>query len=292
MISYNVNPHSVGGQTYDGIDTKVVSLTLKDESGNVINIANLHSAISLTVPIKNTGNKTPPVEEYSVPDIMFYRVFTENRGNSSVRLSFNLERPAPFEVYVKYGARPTKQDYDYFTTLDVGTCQNETLSCNVSTHVWFDAERQGKYFIGLLQQSKSRERRSASKINYRDRDLQWKVPKKRMPRSLSSLNNPDEKLCVKFKDPPTAQPMVNVTVKMPPYDTETSVNFTLEVDSTGCLYWSETKEQWLSEGCKVRTIYKIKKTITNTPLRVWEVMALFPAGDLRFFFSLSQARGK
>lgn len=259
MISYNVNPHSIGGQTFDEISSKVVSLTLKDENGNEINISNLHSPISLTVPLKNTGNKTPPIEEYTVPDVMLYRVFTENGGNSLIALSFKLERPAPFEVYVKYGARPTKQDYDYFTTLDVGTCQNEELSCNVSTHVWFDAERQGKYFIGLLQTSTGRERRSASKMGDPDKDLQRKVPKKRMSRSLSQLNNPDEKLCVKFKDPPTPQSMINETVKMPPYDPETSVNFTLEVDSAGCLYWSETKEQWMSDGCKVRTLKKNKK---------------------------------
>lgn len=58
---------------------------------------------------------------------------------------------------------------------------------------------------------------------------------------------------VKFKDPPTAKPVANVTVKKAPYDPETSVNFTVEVDSTGCLYWSETEEEWMSEGCKVST---------------------------------------
>lgn len=44
-----------------------------------------------------------------------------------------------------------------------------------------------------------------------------------------------------------------MTVKKAPYDPETSVNFTVEVDSTGCLYWSETEEEWMSEGCKVST---------------------------------------
>ncbi|KAL9954010.1 hypothetical protein ACROYT_G041497 [Oculina patagonica] len=253
MISYNVNPHSIGGENFDEISSKVISLTLKDENGNEINISNLHSPISLTVPLKSTENKTLPAEEYTVPDVMLYRVFTENRGNSLVELSFKLERPAPFEVYVKYGARPTKDDYDYFTTLDVGTCQNEELSCNVSTDVWFEAERQGKYFIGLLQKSSGRERRSASKIDDPDKDLQRKVPKKRMSRSVSQLNNPDEELCVKFKDPPTPQPVLNVTAKTPAYDPETSVNFTMEVDSAGCLYWSETKEQWMSDGCKAGT---------------------------------------
>lgn len=253
MISYNINPHFLGDQAFDEINSKVLSVTLKDESGNVINISNLHSPISLTVPVKTTENSTAPVEEYSVPDVMLHRVFTENRGNSLVKLSLKLEKPAPFEVYVKYGARPTKEDYDYFATLDEGTCQNEKQSCDVSTQVWFDAERKGKYFIGLLQKSKLRERRSAPKRDSLNKVLALNAPKKRRSRSLSQLNNQDEKLCVKFKDPPTPQPVVNVTVKKAPYDPETSVNFTLEVDSTGCLYWSETEEQWMSEGCKVST---------------------------------------
>lgn len=256
MISYNINPHALGDQAFDEINTKVVSLTLKDESGNEISISNLPSAISLTVPLKETGNKTPQVKEYSVPDVMLFRVFTENRGNSLVKLSLKLERPAPFEVYVRYGARPSKKDYDYFTTIEGTSCQNANLSCNESTYVWFDAARQGKYFIALLQKSNARKRRSAWNIDYTDNDLRRKIPKNRMARSLSQLNNPEEKLCVKYKDPPISQPLVNVTV-MPPYDPETSVNFTLEVDSARCLYWSETKEQWISEGCKVRTIHTI-----------------------------------
>lgn len=253
MISYNVNPYSVD-QAFDKINSKVVSLILKDDRGKIINISNLTSDISLTVPLTKTGNDTPQVEEYSVPEFMMYRVFTENQGNSLAKFSLDLDRPAPFEVYVKYGATPTKQDYDYFTTLDKGTCQNETQSCNVSHHVWFDAERPGKYFIGLVQKSTVRERRSASKIGSPKNNLKLNdAPRERTRRSLPQLDNSDENLCVKFKDPPTPQ-TVNVTIKMPPYDPKTSVNFTFEVDSVGCLYWSETKEQWTSEGCKVRTI--------------------------------------
>lgn len=252
MISYNINPHILGDQPFDEIDSKVLSVTLKDEYGNVINISNLHSPISLKIPLKTTGNRTTPDEDYSVPDVMLHRVVTENRGNSLVKLSLTLERPAPFEVYVKYGARPTKEDYDYFTTINEETCQNGEESCDVSTQVWFDAERKGKYFIGLIQKSKSRKRRDASKRDSLN-VLAQNPSKKRRSRSLSQLNKQDENLCVKFKDPPTAKPVANVTVKKAPYDPETSVNFTVEVDSTGCLYWSETEEEWMSEGCKVST---------------------------------------
>lgn len=257
MIRYAVNPYSVH-QVFEELNSEVVSLTLKDDSGNVINISDLHSEISLKVPInKKIGNDTPLVEEYSVPNFMLYREFTENHGNSKIKLSLNLQRSAAFELYVKYGVKPTQKDYDYFTTLDKDTCQNKTNSCaNVSHHVWFDAERKGKYFIGLLQKEAStRKRRSASTIDSPKKVLQLsKILKKRMPRSLSQLNKTEEELCVKFKDPPKTGTTVNVTVKLPPHDPEKSVNFTVEVDSVGCRYWSESKQEWMSDGCKVSTL--------------------------------------
>ena len=75
-------------------------------------------------------------------------------------------------------------------------------------------------------------------------------------RSLLQVNDQDEQLCVKFKGPPMQQPVVqNKTLTLPPYDSQTSVNFTLEVDSAGCLYWSEDREQWVSEGFKVRASF-------------------------------------
>ena len=167
---------------------------------------------------------------------------------------------APFQVYIKYGSRPTQQDYDFFTTLDKRPCQEKTNICNVSHNVWYDAKHRGKYFIGLLQkdsESKLRKRRSDSgTVSPENNALGNHTPRQRIARSLFQFNETDEHLCVKTKAPPIQQKMVkNITLSMPPYDPEKSVNFSLEVDSVGCLYWSEEKEEWMSEGCKVRTTH-------------------------------------
>ena len=69
MISYSINPHALGDQAFDEMNAKVVSLTFKDESGNALNISNLPSAISLTVPLKDTGNKTPQVNAHSAKSV-------------------------------------------------------------------------------------------------------------------------------------------------------------------------------------------------------------------------------
>ena len=171
-----------------------------------------------------------------------------------------LDRDAPFEIYVKYGAEPTKQEYDCVTSLKEQPCQNKTQLCSVSHYVWFHAKHRGKYLIGLLQKhrkSNVRERRSASEIVSPTTDAPDNhTPRQPIVRSLLQVNDQDEQLSVKFKGPPMQQPVVqNKTLTLPPYDSQTSVNFTLEVDSAGCLYWSEDREQWVSEGFKVRASF-------------------------------------
>jgi len=260
LIDYKINPYGVHQSTYD-ITSQVVSLILKDETGKVVDVANLQTDISLRVPLKKSNNRTSPqVKDYSVPDVMMYRAVTIHREKTAIRISLTLDRDAPFEIYVKYGAEPTKQDYDYVTTLKEQPCKNKTQLCSVSHYVWFDAKHRGKYFIGLLQKhrkSNVRERRSASEIVSPTTDAPGNhAPGQRILRSLLQINDQDEQLCVKFKEPPTQQPVVqNKTLTLPPYDSQTSVNITLEVDSAGCLYWSEDKEQWMSEGCKVQASF-------------------------------------
>ena len=257
MINYKVNPYAVHPSS-DEINSQVVSLILKDETGKIIDVTNLHTDISLTIPLKKSKNSTRPlVPEYSVPEVMTYRVVTTHHEKTSIRISLRLDRGKPFQVYIKYGTRPTQQDYDFFTTLDKRPCQKRNKLCNVTHHVWYDAKHCGKYFIGLLQKdstSKLRKRRSDSDTvsheNYASRN---NSPRRRISRSLLQVNDTDEDLCVKTKVPPMREQLVrNITLISPPYDPETSVNFSLEVNSAGCLYWSEKKEAWMSEGCKVR----------------------------------------
>lgn len=256
MISYAVNPYSLH-QPVDEINSEVLSLTLKDDNGNLMNISDLGSEISLKIPISEKAeNETPSVDEYSVPDFMLYRDFTESYGNSKIKLSLDLQKSAPFELYVKYGAKPTKEDYDFATTLDKENCQDKTSICaNISHHVWFDAERKGKYYIGLLHKGIStRKRRSTLAVDPPEKGLQLgQILKKRMPRSNSQSTHSVEELCVKFKDPPIDETTGKGTMDSPPYDPQESVNFTVVVDSVGCRYWSESNQQWLNDGCKVST---------------------------------------
>lgn len=252
IINYKVNPYTVRQSVDDDINSQVVSIVLKDEVGQVINVSNLHGNILLTVPLKKTRNiTTPPVDAYTVPDVMAYRVVTTYHESTSLRILLTLKRHAPIEVYVKYGSKPTKTNYDHASILQKEPCQNNLQFCNVSHYLWFNADRPGQYFVGLVETLV--EESSTSPLN----SLANGVPfvnfrKRRVARSLETMKNSYGHQCVRLKEAPTKQPIFeNITRSLRQYDPEKSVNFTLEVDVARCLYWSEDKEQWMSEGCKV-----------------------------------------
>lgn len=54
-------------------------------------------------------------------------------------------------------------------------------------------------------------------------------------------------------------------VKKVLYDLEIFVNFMVEVDLIGCLYWFEIEEEWMSEGCKV-SIYRCYNYLISVKL--------------------------
>ena len=255
-----MNPYAVH-RFDDGINSQVVSLVLKDEAGKVIKVSNLHENISLTVPLKRLPNKTTtPVETYTVPDVMMYRVVTTGHESTSLRILLTLRRQALMEVYVKYGGRPTKTNYDHATILQKETCQNDLQFCNVSHYFWFNAERPGQYFIGLVQ--KLEEDSPTSPLNSVTNGVPFKnLRRRRVARSLEKMKDSSKNQCVRFKEAPKEHPMVeNSTGSLLQYDPEKSVNFTLEVDAARCLYWSEDKELWMSEGCKVSMVVSATPT--------------------------------
>ena len=54
--------------------------------------------------------------------------------------------------------------------------------------------------------------------------------------------------CVGFKDPPPKGFTETVT---PQYNPSTDVNYTMTITQSSCLYWSEDRNKWISDGCKV-----------------------------------------
>ena len=58
--------------------------------------------------------------------------------------------------------------------------------------------------------------------------------------------------CPGVKDPPpTPPPKMLFDNSSLIYDPKTDINFTMKINSFGCLYWDDKREIWTTEGCKV-----------------------------------------
>ena len=136
-------------------------------------------------------------------------------------------------VSMRFGQRPTTQDYDLNATishdekcvwvLDAHDKSEGKTVCSLNLHapIRVLAERPGKHFLGLknynaiVNLSHKREKRSCFVGRRRRRS------------------------CVEVKDPPpTPLQSENVSL-MPVYDSTRDQNHTLEVALGSCVYWSE-----------------------------------------------------
>ena len=241
MINYNFNPYTTH-HSGSGVKSNVVSLVLKDESGEALDVTDLPSEILINIPTSerdqvNTASQSQR-NDFLNPGTIQYHLITVHKANTTLKLSMAIKTPAAITAYIKLGKRPTQTSYDEviditgkngFQTLasdckSSGKCSYDILiSCNSS----------GKYYIGLLGREESRI------VHLRDK------------RSLLSARASKEK-CVKFKDPPpTLAPSVKSTILVPQYAPNSSVNYTLQVNAIWCVYWSKTEERWTNKGCKV-----------------------------------------
>ena len=124
------------------------------------------------------------------------------------------------------------EDFDHnFTVIFTSACHNQTVgepTCIIKDKlVSVVPSKPGFLYVGLLFQNKtehSRKRRSCFG------------------------HGRERRSCVGVKDPP---PKGVTTTVVPQYDPNTDVNYTLAITQSSCLYWSEDKEKWTSEGCRV-----------------------------------------
>ena len=145
------------------------------------------------------------------------------------------------------GVRPTPSNYTFRTrvpnfsscrTYDDRTgnfnCTDNPYVFSLSSNVTGEI---GVHFIGIRLALDKGTRNSRIKRN-------------RLMKSCKDSNGRQKRSCVGVKDPPT-DPPPTPEIKVPQYDQRTDVNYTMSVTMRSCLYWSETRQAWTSEGCKV-----------------------------------------
>ena len=264
MISYKFNPY-VSDSSSQRIRSRVVSLVLKDDTGKAFNTTDLPSDIEIDIPIsKYYLEDSTRSNHFLNPGRMQYHVITVREVNTTMKITITTKATAYITVYVKFAEQPTETSYDKEIPLSdekrLNSRNNESKFRGICSHsIVIKCIHTGKYYVGLWENSESRTELSKSKGR----------------RSILPKQATREK-CVKFKDPPsTVAPQVDYIRLAPPYDSERSVNYSLQVETIWCAFWSDTQQRWTSKGCKVRKIQrKHGMTMKCFPYRVTEVFKI------------------
>ncbi|XP_048586754.1 uncharacterized protein LOC5520731 isoform X2 [Nematostella vectensis] len=264
MLSMKQNPYTWDASA-DKVKSPVLSIDLKDTSGQKLEISGLREEIELIVEGPPDAKVLPPIASFLKPSVNGSMQFhTTNVTSKDVTIQVTLIPTGGKElsVYFRHRRRPTVETHDYHTKVpDYSSCtkvsDKDLESGQVLTDYgigdsvtqeagYFNCTRDpyvitisqemingtGLYFIGLL-------------YNHTGADA-----KSRRRRSCLSGRQKRDVICAEFKDPPTTPPPTPQIIR-PKYDPQTDVNYSIAISAKSCLYWSEDKQKWTSDGCRV-----------------------------------------
>ena len=243
MTAVNFNPYSWDNSS-KAIQSSVTSLEL--QNGNTkINVSNLDEDIVMVIPIssppQNDANSTEDSEHrFLKPNKMVVHSYYAELGNVPVIIETGVfEMDVVIDLFVKFGSRPAIDNFDHSFTISFKyTCipsqEGNDTSCFLEKGLLTVVPPiPGRLYVGISGKKNSSERT-------------------RNRRSCFGHGR-QRRGCVGFKDPPPKG--VTKTI-VPQYEPSTDINYTMTIIQSSCLYWSEDKDKWSSDGCKVYTIYQ------------------------------------
>lgn len=239
MMTLTVNPYSWDNSSLS-VTSRVCSLELKNEETGTINVSDLENDIEITIPNNNEESESAEKESrFLKPYEMTISSYYDERN---VAMSISLEgvdKDAIVEVFVKSGSKPTVEDYDQsFAVAFTATCQNGLSEGDYN--ITYCAVEQFSFTVPP----------SGSTVTYVGMVLHAEKNATEHSRKRRSClgHGREKRSCIGTKDPPPNG--YNKTV-IPQYDSSTDVKYTMSISQTSCLYWSQAKEKWASDGCKV-----------------------------------------
>ena len=266
MLSMSFNPYT-WDSTKERVDSEVLFLDLKDNKSELLEVSSLPDDIVIVIPSKP---RTLPKElwYFTTDDDLRFHEITVKYENTLIQVEVKPQEPTVLLfVYLRFGQRPTTQNYDLNATISQnGQCvwtasahdkkeRQPECSSNPPTPIATLARHPGKYFLGVK--------------NY---NATTTTPHRRKKRSCFTAGR-QKRSCVEVKDPPPTLPMSKTASVTPAYDSKTDQNYTLRVTFGSCVYWSAKVEMWVTKGCRVSRCKVL--TLSNNFYNVELVQTLF-----------------
>lgn len=258
MIAFDENPFTWDSSSQN-IKSSVLEFKLKTSDGKVLDIKGLSKPIELFIP--QTLEKPKDVNDTS--NGYFVKPSKDNKNIRShqitipsddvaVSLTITPQEGVSLVVYVRHLSKPTPDSYDFKKVMPDYTscgnfdvekgyhnCSDDPYTITISSAITGEI---GIHYVGVQYTPVQ----SMPTVNPSDEE----VISARVRRDCYSHNGRMKRGCVGVKDPPTT-PAPTPFIIVPLYNASTDVNYTMSVSVSSCLYWSEKKSKWTSEGCKV-----------------------------------------
>lgn len=257
MLSFNKNPFT-WDKSAEIVKSSVLDFKLKASGGKTMNISGLQEPIELLIPISAKADE-PAKSNGSEPKLFLkpsdgtsnirFHMFSVSSPDVLVTITIKPERGKLVDVFVNYKTKPTPQENVFSKTIpDLSSCrgttanssENQNCSSNPYTFTFSSlvSGHTGFHFLGVRYVMENTE-------------VDTKAETERTKRSCNPFRGRGKRSCVDVKDAPTT-PAPTPRIIVPTYNSSTDVNYTLSISVSGCLYWSESKEKWTGEGCRVR----------------------------------------
>ena len=217
--------------------TGVSSLELKNSTGDLLNMTELESPISIKLPYTHDLTNSPRSHYIGANNTVFHKIHVTQSGVALILKVDPENNVTEFLVSVKYGERPSARHSDLKATVpNFSSCVwllSGYVNCSRDPYVVFVSNnlvnRTGFYFIGIRVKlgSESRTRRC-------------------------SEGGRSKRSCIQHKEIPVkdAHNMAQ-SIRAPKYR-RGDVVYTMQVLPAACLFWSTAVSRWTTQGCQVK----------------------------------------
>ena len=217
--------------------TGVSSLELKNSTGDLLNMTELESPISIKLSNTHHLSNTSRSHYVKANRTVFHKINVTQSGMALILKVHPENNATEFLLSVNYGERPSFGDSDFGGTVpNFSSCINLSsgyVNCSRDPYVVVLSNelvsRTGYYFIGIKIKPRSGSRK----------------------RRCSEVGR-SKRSCVQYKEAPaTDAPNVAQSIHTPKYS-RGDVVYTMQVLPAACLYWSKAASGWTTQGCQVK----------------------------------------